>query len=98
MHHCILAIFKLLCIGKGKKVVEVLQRDITGAKSSGSCFGSTMGTEASNVVSESESLWPRFKRRIKWKGKNQASMLSPFSKYVIEISPNRGIDGNRRVQ
>lgn len=46
-----------------------------------------MGTDASNVVSESESLWPRFKRRIKRKGKNQASMPSPVSKYAVEISP-----------
>lgn len=45
------------------------------------------------MVSESESLWPKFKRRIKWKGKNQASMPSPFSKYAVEIAPNRGIGG-----
>lgn len=54
-----------------------------------------MGTDASNVVSESESLWPRFRRRIKRIGKNQASMPSPFSKYAVEISPKS--EGSVRI-
>lgn len=45
------------------------------------------------MVSESESLWPRFKRRIKRKSKKQSSMPSPFSNYAVEISPNGVISG-----
>ena len=52
-----------------------------------------MGTEARKVVSESESLWPRFKRRIKRKTENRSSAPSTFSNYAVEISPNRVISG-----
>lgn len=45
------------------------------------------------MVSESESLWPRFKRRMKRKSKNRSSAPSPFSNYAVEISPNQVISG-----
>lgn len=58
-----------------------------GAKGSCSCFGSAMGAESSKVLPESESLWPRFKRRIKQKSKNQSSKPAAFSNYAVQISP-----------
>eukprot|EP00253_Pinus_taeda_P006830 PITA_06830 len=58
-----------------------------GANCSSSCFGSAMEAEASKVASQSESLWPRFKRRIKQKSKNQSSKAGDFSNYGVDISP-----------
>lgn len=45
------------------------------------------------MMSESESLWPRFKRRIKRKTENRSSAPSTFSNYAVEISPNQVISG-----
>jgi hypothetical protein len=56
-----------------------------------------MGTEASKVVSESESLWPRFKRRIKQKSKNQSSKPAVISNYAVEISPTCLISGESKA-
>lgn len=67
-----------------------------GAKCSCRCFGSAKGTETRKVVSESESLWPRFKRRIKQKRKMQSSKPAAFSNYSVQISPAYLISGGSK--
>jgi hypothetical protein len=56
-----------------------------------------MGAEASKVVSKSESLWPRFKRCLKQKSKNQSSKPAAFSNYAVEISPTCFINGKSKA-
>lgn len=53
-----------------------------------------METKANSaVLCESEPFWPRFKGRMKRKNSKQSQKTSPSSKYTVEISPARLING-----
>lgn len=53
-----------------------------------------METKANSaVLCESEPFWPRFKGRMKRKDGKQSQKPSPSSKYAVEISPARLING-----
>jgi len=55
-----------------------------------------MDAEASKVISKSESVWPRFNRRLKQKSKNQSSEPAAFLNYAVEISPAYLISGESK--
>lgn len=79
-------------INRGKEYYRKIY--ITGAKCSCSCFGSAMETKANSaVLCEAEPFWPRFKGCMKRKNSKQSQKTSPSSKYTVEISPARLING-----